>query len=96
MPDSTGGALLQAVAEHLVVSVYVAGTAVMAAVLTAVALVRSRVFTCAPEFAAVDNRLDRRLLLGAVVVMWSAAWPIALAMLAVRGVRAVRVMRRRW
>lgn len=72
------------------VSVYVAGMAVMLAGFTAVALARPRVFTCAPEFAAVDNRLDRRLLLGAVVVMWSAAWPIALAML------AIRVMRRRW
>jgi len=72
-------------------TVYLAGLAVTLAVLAGVALSRPRVFASVVDELAVENRFDRRLLLGAVVVMWSIGWPVTLAVLAARtALRTVR------
>jgi hypothetical protein len=95
MPDITGEPLLQAAAEHPVMTAYVGGLTVALAVLAVIALRRPRVFASVVDEFALDNHIDRRLLAGAVVVTWSAGWPITLALLALRGVHVVRVAWRR-
>lgn len=89
MPQTSGGLLLQAVAERPWAAVYVTCTAVTLAALTGIALRRPRVFASVVNQFALDNRQDRRLLLGAVV-MWAAVWPITLVVLAFRSTRVTR------
>jgi len=67
-----------------VMTAYLAGLAVMLAVLIGIALKWPRVFASVIDEFAAENRFDRRLLLGAVVVMWSIGWPVTLAVLATR------------
>ncbi|MEV5411076.1 hypothetical protein AB0K60_19830 [Thermopolyspora sp. NPDC052614] len=87
MASPTSDSLLQAATEHPILAVYLSGAAVMLAVLAGVALSRPRAFAAVLEDAAVDNRLDRPLLLGAVVVAWSAAWPVTALVILARTVR---------
>jgi hypothetical protein len=81
MASLTSDSLIQAVAGHPVIAAYLTGTAVMLAVLAGVALARPRTFTAVFDDAAIENRTDRRLLLGAMIVTWSAGWPVTLAVI---------------
>jgi len=72
---------MRAAAELPVLAVYLTGTAIMLAVLVGVALARPRTFTSVFDDAAIDNRTDRRLLLGAMIVTWSVGWPVTLAVI---------------
>jgi hypothetical protein len=87
MASPTFTPILQTAAEHPAVCSYLVGLVVTLAVLIGIALRRPRVFASVADELGVENRIDRRLLLGAVVVMLSAGWPITLTVLAVRGVR---------
>lgn len=89
MARPTAGALglSPVLAEHPVLAAYVAGMAVMLVALAAVALARPRTFAAVLDDAAIASRTDRRLLLGALIVMWSAGWPICVAVIAARAVR---------
>jgi hypothetical protein len=81
MPHITGEALLRAAAEHPIRAVYLTGMAVMLAVLVGIAFARPRTFKTVFDDAAIENRTDRRLLLGAMIVTWSVGWPVTLAVI---------------
>lgn len=74
-------------AERPVLTVYAAGAAVMLAALVGIAVARPRTFATVFDDAAIENRTDRRLLLGALIVMWSAVWPVTLAVIGLCRVR---------
>lgn len=77
-------------AAHPLITTYVAVAVAALATLAGIAIARPRVFAAVLEDAAIENRLDRRLLLGAMIVAWSAGWPISATVLAVRAVRRRR------
>lgn len=78
---------------HPALLVYLAGMTATLAVLIAITLRWPRVFGSVVDEFAVENQFDRRLIIGAVVVMWSLGWPVALAVLAARA--ALRTVRGR-
>lgn len=74
--------LIRAVAGHPVLAAHVLGMTVTLAVLVAIALARPRTFAAVLDDAAIESRTDRRLLLGALFVVWSVAWPVTLVVAA--------------
>lgn len=90
MTFSSIDSLAQAAAEHPILAVFLSALAAMFGVLVAIALARPRAFAFVLRDAAIENRLDRRLLPGAVIVAWSAGWPVTLAVIGARAVRRRR------
>jgi len=70
------------VAECPVLAVWLAGAVVTLAILTGVALVRPRTFAVVLDDAALGDRTDRWLLLGALIVVGAVGWPVTLAVAA--------------
>lgn len=74
--------LLQAAAERPVLAVWLAGAVVMLTILSAAALARPRTFAVVLDDAALGDRTDRWLLLGALIVVGAVGWPVTLAVAA--------------
>lgn len=69
---------------------YVVGLVAVFGVLVVVAVARPGVFAFVVDDAAIEDRLDRRLLLGAVLVVWAVGWPVTVVVVGVRAVRGRR------